>query len=236
MTGMRGIKAILFDKDGTLFDFQATWGTWAQRMIDQIAGEDGHRRAALAQAIGFDMAAGRFLPHSPVIAGTGREAAALVAPYLPQPAPSLDEIEARLSAAAAEVPLVEAVPLRPLLQNLAASGFRLGVATNDHEAVARQHLGELVTLFDFVAGFDSGHGAKPGPGMLLAFARHCGLRPESVLMVGDSRHDLDAGRAARMHTLAVLTGVAKAPDLAPHADALRPDIGHLPALLGFAPR
>lgn len=234
MTVMRGVKAILFDKDGTLFDFQATWGAWAQGMIGQIAGEDATRRAALAQAIGFDEGAGRFLPHSPVIAGTGREAAALVAPHLPEPGLSLDAIEARLAASAAAAPLVEAVPLRPLLHGLAAAGFRLGVATNDHAAVAREHLGEVLELFDFVAGFDSGFGAKPAPGMLLAFAQHCGMPPESVLMVGDSRHDLDAGRAAGMRTLAVLTGVAQDADLAPHADALRPDIGHLPALLDIA--
>ena len=39
------------------------------------------------------------------------------------------------------------------------------------------------------------HGAKPGPGMLLAFATLCGLAPARVAMVGDSRHDLMAGRA-----------------------------------------
>lgn len=232
---MQNLKAILFDKDGTLFDFQATWAPWAEMIIRQVAGSDPARRSKLAQAIGFDLAEGRFLPHSPVIAGTGREAAELVASFLPPPGLPLEEIEARISAVAAAVPLVEAVPLRPLLEALAAAGCRLGVVTNDHEAVARQHLGNLLDLFDFVAGFDSGYGAKPEPGMLLAFARHCGLPPETVLMVGDSRHDLDAGSAAGMPTLAVLTGVARDAELAPHADALRPDIGHLPALLGIGP-
>lgn len=69
--------------------------------------------------------------------------------------------------------------------------------------------------------------------MLLAFARHCNLTPAQVLMVGDSRHDLIAGRAAGMATLAVLTGVAGAADLADLADAVRPDIGHIPELLGL---
>jgi phosphoglycolate phosphatase len=47
-------------------------------------------------------------------------------------------------------------------------------------------------------------------------------------MVGDSRHDLIAGRAAGMPVVAVLTGVAGADELAPVADAVLPDIGHLP--------
>jgi len=99
--------------------------------------------------------------------------------------------------------------------------------------VGLRHVDEVREHFDFIAGFDSGHGAKPGPGMLLAFARACGLAPHQVLMVGDSRHDLAAGRAAGMPTLAVLTGVAEAGDLADLADAVRPDIGHLPDLLGL---
>ena len=46
-------------------------------------------------------------------------------------------------------------------------------------------------------------------------------------MVGDSTHDLIAGRAAGMQTVGVLTGMAEA-ELAPLADAVLPDIGHLP--------
>jgi phosphoglycolate phosphatase len=50
-------------------------------------------------------------------------------------------------------------------------------------------------------------------------------------MVGDSRHDLEAGRAAGMRTVAVLTGIAGAADLAPHADVVLADIGGLPGWL-----
>jgi len=50
-------------------------------------------------------------------------------------------------------------------------------------------------------------------------------------MVGDSTHDLIAGRAAGMKTIAVLTGMAGPADLAPLADAVLPDIGHIPGWL-----
>jgi phosphoglycolate phosphatase len=111
--------------------------------------------------------------------------------------------------------------------------LRLGVATNDSEAPARLHLAAhgITECFDFIAGYDSGHGAKPGPGMCLAFAAACGLDPWRVAMVGDSRHDLQAGRAAGMRTVAVLTGIAGAGDLAPLADMVLPDIGALPGWL-----
>ena len=129
--------------------------------------------------------------------------------------------------------MTEAVPLVPLLSALRARGLRLGVATNDSEAPARAHLAAhgLTGLLDFVAGCDSGYGPKPGPGMCRAFAATQGLDPGRVFMVGDSRHDLEAGRAAGMRTIAVLTGIATAQDLAPLAEAVLPDIGALPALL-----
>ena len=127
-------------------------------------------------------------------------------------------------------PMSEAVPLRPLLSALRDRGLRLGVATNDTEAPARQHLEShgITDCFDFIAGYDSGYGAKPGPGMCLAFAQTLGLEPGRVAMVGDSLHDLEAGRAAGMRTVAVLTGIAKREALAPHADVVLEDIGALP--------
>jgi phosphoglycolate phosphatase len=125
--------------------------------------------------------------------------------------------------------MAEAVPLVPFLTSLRTRGLRLGVATNDTEAPARAHLEAhgITGLFDFVAGYDSGYGPKPGPGMCLAFAKSQGLDPARVVMVGDSLHDLVAGRAAGMRTVAVLTGVARHADLVGHADSVLPDIGGL---------
>ena len=81
----------------------------------------------------------------------------------------------------------------------------------------------------FVAGYDSGCGAKPAPGQLLAFADAVGAAPEATLMVGDSRLDLVAGRAAGMIPIGVLTGVADAAELADLAEVVLPDIGHIAA-------
>jgi phosphoglycolate phosphatase len=227
------IRALVFDKDGTLFDFQASWGAWAGDVLEGLAGDDRDLADRLARAMRFDRSRARFHPDSTVIAGTGDEIAELLASYLPDWPGGVDALADWLADHAARAPMVEAVPLRPLLSDLSSAGFRLGVATNDYEAVARTHLAGIIELLDFVAGADSGHGAKPEPGMLLAFASRFGLEPRQVLMVGDSRHDLVAGRAARMPTLAVLTGVAGTDELAPFADLVCPDIGHLPRLLGL---
>ncbi|MGR3712445.1 MAG: HAD family hydrolase [Shimia sp.] len=219
---------ILFDKDGTLFDFAATWNAWAYASIQGFAAGDSALAARIAQALAFDLDARSFRPDSFVIAGTNREAAEAVAAVLPSG--NADAIELKMAQDAAQAPLAPAVPLHPFLTELGGKGLKLGVMTNDSEYAAQAHLkgAGVDTLFDFIAGFDSGFGAKPDPEPLLAFADQLGLAPERVVMVGDSTHDLIAGRSAGMQTAAVLTGMATAEDLAPYADVVLADIGHIP--------
>lgn len=225
------LRAVLFDKDGTLFDFVKSWGGWTKTVIDTLS--DGNQACAdaLSQALGYDRQAGRFDPASPVIAGTVQDAVDLITPHIPpQRARTLAAFLMNSSKRATMVP---PVPLVPLLAGLRARGLVLGVATNDAEAVAHSHLqaAGISGFFDHVLGYDSGHTPKPAPDMLLAFADRAGLMPGTIAMVGDSTHDLHAGRAAGMVCIGVLTGLADEATLAPHADLVLPDIGHLAAHL-----
>ncbi|MDW4496615.1 HAD family hydrolase [Sulfitobacter sp. D35] len=220
-------SAILFDKDGTLFDFKATWGAWAQALMVRLAQGEHEHAARLGDAIGFDVVNAQFAPDSIAIAGTAAEVTEALRPHLPEM--TRIEIQQVIDLEAARAPQVEAVPLVPLLGGLRARGLRLGVATNDTEAPARVHLeaAGITGFFDFIAGFDSGHGAKPGPGQLLAFAHACDLAPARIAMVGDSPHDLVAGRAAGMTCVAVLTGLTPRARLAPLADVVLDDVSGL---------
>lgn len=225
------IKGLCFDKDGTLFDFAATWEAWAKRFLIRAAGGDEARAGAMGDTIGFDLKAGKFARDSLVIAGTAGEIADALAGHFTDVARA--EVLRMINEEASAAPQQPAVPLVPLLEGLRARGLALGVATNDSEAPAHAHLASagVTALFDFIAGYDSGHGAKPGPGQLLAFAAAMNLPPEQIVMVGDSTHDLHAGRAAGMRTVAVLTGAATAQVLAPLADVVLRDIGEIPAWL-----
>ncbi len=57
------IRGIVFDKDGTLFDFRASWGRWASGFIAQLARDQTHA-ATLAQAIGYLPQSNSFRPDS----------------------------------------------------------------------------------------------------------------------------------------------------------------------------
>ncbi len=227
------LRGLVFDKDGTLFDFQATWGIWCAGFIAELAPAAPGRAQALADALAFDLATGRFRPDSPVIAETME----FVVEAVHRTLPGLDEgwLRRRILDSTAAAPQVETAPLGPLLDRLRAAGLLLGLATNDAEAPARAHLARAGVLdrFAFVAGYDSGHGAKPGPGMPAAFCRATGLAPAACAMIGDSAHDLASGRAAGMRTVAVLTGTATTDDLAPYADVVLADIAGLPRWLGL---
>ena len=229
----RGLRGCLFDKDGTLFDFGATWNGWAGAVIAGLARGDADLTAALARAWHYDLAACALRPTSPVIAGTEAEAAALLVPHLP--GHDHASLSVLLRAAASRIDPVPAVPLAPLLGRLRGARLALGVMTNDSERAARAQLARagIDAAFDFVAGYDSGHGAKPDAAPLLAFADAMALAPAECAMVGDSTHDLTAARAAGMTAIGVLTGPADRAALAPLADVVLPDISHLPRWLGL---
>jgi phosphoglycolate phosphatase len=222
------MQAVIFDKDGTLFDFRKSWGAWTAAVLARVA-PDAATAARLARLLGYDPVAVDFAPSSPVIGSTTLEIAQLIHENLP--GTRHDQMARLLTGLAADAPMVPAVDLAAVLGALKSRGLVLGLATNDTEVPARAHLSRagVLELFDFVAGCDSGWGGKPAPGQLLAFAAAHDLTPTRVAMVGDSRHDLDAARAAGMKAVAVLTGIATATALAPHADVVLPTIADLPA-------
>ena len=231
------ITGILFDKDGTLFDFQATWKRVIEAVLDTLA-PDRETWSRMARAGGYDPERGRFLAGSPVVAGSTGEIAQLWAGFRPDlGAAKIERIldDTALDTLADPTALFPtAADLPGLLAGLRANGYALGVATHDSEQGARIQLAAAgaVDAFDFIAGYDSGHGLKPGPGMLLAFAEAIGTAPASVVMVGDSRHDLEVAHSAgAAMAVGVLTGPATREDLAPYADHILPSIEDLPALL-----
>lgn len=226
---MPALKGLLFDKDGTLFDFRATWGGWTTRVVRVLGQGAPDRERFFADLLGFDLSANDFAKDSMVIAGTTAEIRDLLLPHLPET--DAAALLTRMNDMAGENDMAPAVPLVPLFEQFRQMGLKVGLATNDAERPARMHLAQagLTDLFDFVAGFDSGWGGKPAAGQMHAFLNQTGLLPSEVAMVGDSLHDLDAGRAAGMHTVAVLTGIADAAALAPHADVVLANIGELPA-------
>jgi phosphoglycolate phosphatase len=98
--------------------------------------------------------------------------------------------------------------VREALDGLQAGGWTLTLITNKPFAFIRPILAQfgLERHFALCLGGDSLPQKKPDPAPLLHMAAHFGLVPSECLMVGDSRHDVAAGRAAGFRTLAVPYG------------------------------
>jgi pyrophosphatase PpaX len=95
-----------------------------------------------------------------------------------------------------------------MLAALAARGHRLGLVTSKMEGFARRglRLFGLEGRFEIGIFHDDTPRHKPLPDPLLLAAARAGVPPPDVTYVGDSTHDIVAGRAAGMRTVGVLWG------------------------------
>jgi len=224
---------IVFDKDGTLTDFEHQWGQLSRAWLESLTGEAGGGAAVaqMGELLGYDFAGGRTLPDSPLAIAADEHLQIIVAAVLfrhgvPWPAAQERARESFLATVAAK-PLTRLI--RPLgdvsgvLQQLHDNGLRLAVVTTDDrsrtEAVL-PILGIDQLIEDLVCG-DDGLTWKPAPDMLLAVCERLRVKPARVAVVGDSVADMLMAREAGAGIcVAMLTGIGDQAQLANHADVL----------------
>ncbi len=230
------IRGVLFDKDGTLADFANTWPPAYRAAAADLAEAAGD--PALVERLlrlgGYD-ADGVLDPTSVLACGTTEDLVAVwsARPELAAIADAAERVDRVFMAFASRAPAVVA-DLAALLRRLRSRDLALGLATNDGAAAARAWLSYVGAdrLVDFVAGADSGHGGKPGPGMMVAFCAATGVMAAEVAVVGDAADDLRMARAAGAGlAVAVLTGVAGREALAPLADHVLASVAEIETIL-----
>lgn len=228
------VQGILFDKDGTLLDYHASWTPINQRVAMFAAHGDAALAAGLLAATGYDPTTGRVRSGSLLAAGNSDEIARgfIAAGSSHDLVPltiAIDEIFRQ--GVDGVVPVTD---LALLFRRLKARGLVLGIASSDGETAIRMTAARFGFAgdVDFIAGWDSGHGTKPSSGMMDAFAAHARLKPSHIAVVGDNLHDMAMAAAGGAGLrIGVLTGTSDRADLAGHCDVCLDSIRDLEAHL-----
>lgn len=208
------IRGILFDKDGTLIEFEKMWhaivtlvfqkieaeGRLSKKLITRfkaISGytEEGFEPESIIQS----------LPTSHIVALWAEAAAG----------EGMDRMACegylhRLFEAAAvdERVAVECLPgVAETLAYLRSKNYYLGVATADTEKSMHHSLrkAELDNFFQFFGSDNGYHEGKPAPHMAKDFCRHVGITSEELLIVGDSVSDQRFAENAKANFVGIIS-------------------------------
>lgn len=206
------VDAVVFDKDGTLLDLDASWGPIALSWVQGVAPGDEQVIRVLAGALGLDLTSGRLRPDSVFAMSTLARIEADTRVLLASSGWSLDRIEHALAAGGraiddtvGAIPMTALADVAVLMQELRTAGLGVAVFTSDEPDpttmfLERFGLHELVEVVITAADVSE---AKPSPEGLLTIATALGTTTERLLMVGDSVADRDAARAAGSPFVAV---------------------------------
>ena len=221
---------VVFDKDGTLIDFDYIWGRLAVVWIERLAAGDERLAHDLYRAIGYDPVGHRTDPQGPLAIATTAQVQAICGGTLYRHDVSWTEAEDRVREAFdtyAAYPLASLVrptgDLPGLLSSLRRVGVRAAVVTTDHRPDTEQTLQILgiAGLVDLLICGDDGLPSKPAPDMLLEACRRLDIEPARAAVVGDTLGDLlMARRAGAGLRVGVLSGAGDWKLLSRHADVV----------------
>jgi phosphoglycolate phosphatase len=229
------MRGLLFDKDGTLLDFEASWSSLYRVLCLDLAEGDALAAEAMLVAGGYDPKSGKFRAGAALAAGHTVDIARLWYPALEGAA--LKAMVDRIDHVFFENGVTSSVPIAGLsetLRTLADAGFRMGVATNDGTAATKAALTalELARFLPHVFGYDSVARPKPAPDIVHAFAAETGIPLQEIAVIGDNPHDLEMARAAGAGaSIGVLSGNGGRAELEPLADVILDSVRELPAWL-----
>jgi phosphoglycolate phosphatase-like HAD superfamily hydrolase len=232
-------QAIIFDKDGTLIDFDAMWGGWVVYLAEQlrsVSGLDVHR--ALCLAMGYDETTRKVLANGKLASRPMSQLYQATIEVVQSFGLSKHEAKCVVEKAwCIPDPVILAKQLtdtRALFSSLYDRGIQIAIATADDRAPTQAMI-EAFDIEEFIGTMvcaDDGIPSKPAPDMVLTVCERLKLDPRSVMVIGDTASDLKMARAAGAGlAVGVLSGVSSAKDLIPYAHVLIESVDELHAYI-----
>jgi len=230
-------QAIIFDKDGTLIDFDAMWGGWVLYLAEQIQTVSGLDLCeALCLVMGYDATTKKVLANGKLASRPMSQLYQLTLEVIQSIERNEDKAKQILEKAwCIPDPILLAKPLtdtRTLFSSLQQQGVKITIATADDRAPTQAML-EAFDIEEFITTMvcaDDGIPSKPAPDMVLTICERLKLAPSKVMVIGDTASDLKMARAAGAGlAVGVLSGVSNVHDLISYADVIIDSIDDLHA-------
>lgn len=194
-------RGVLFDKDGTLLDFEATWHpiimaslalaverfSIPDSVIDDIKGKSGVLEAGFARESLIQGATVTSIVElwTSTLATAGVRVTGL-------------DLKAVFFQAALRSPIRVTNGAAAMLEALRGAGYRIGLVTADDRRSTEGGLRAvgLLGYFDYLATDGEGRAPKPDPASAEEFRALFDIGPDELAMFGDSRVDMEFARNA----------------------------------------
>lgn len=185
---LKKIKVVLFDLDGTVID-----------TIDLITASF---RFATKQVLGATF------PDDVLLQNLGTPLIYQMEFFSPEKAAELVKIYRQHNHAYHDEMIKEYPGVKETLRVLRERGYRLAIVTSKSGSLARRGLAafDLELLFEIFISADDTIEHKPLPAPILAAVTKLKSMPDKAIYIGDSPHDIKAGKAAGVLTAAALWG------------------------------
>ena len=223
------IDGIIFDKDGTLIDFHATWGPILRQAVDKLV-EPFEDKEIITEnvfkTLGVDQQSMQSFD-GPYSIASFDKIYTVVSTVLYQHGMKWTDAEQRvlkIFKKAAETPptleqLSPTTHLPTFFDSLSSHGIKIGVATADNRHGTLDTLEKLQCNIDSIflaCADDLSLPSKPNPSLLDSIAQRWGTKTAKIAMVGDTIGDVYMAQKAGSVSIGVLTGAGTAEMLAPY--------------------
>lgn len=234
-------EGIIFDKDGTLLDFDAFWVKVSVVAIKEFLHQIGAEWVDMSEILtAFGVRDGKTETNGILCKGTYEQMGQIVYDILTKHGVSVPQSVVTDRVEAAYQQNAEAGEVKPtcpdlvkVLTGLKNKGIKLAVVTTDNPHITHQCLEKLgiVGLFDRIYTDDGQTPTKPNPHCAWEFCREFGLQREHVVMVGDTLTDMSFAKNAGIMGVGLAADSHAKAELLPYANTVISAISHLPEIL-----